>query len=416
MRIQAKTPANKTLLRIPAFLLSFLIIAFASCQYLASIFSERNDPTSLQRAVRLQPSNAEYRYHLGLYSALLQPDLAASSLRAAVSLNPYDSRYWLALASAYNSLGNTQAEDAALHKALQMGPTNPAIVWDAANVYFSAGETEQTLDLCHQLLADQGPTFGHALPFCWKVKPDVDLFVSKLMPARTDAYESFLDLLISSQQTAATGKAWVQLVSLGNPISRSRVYEYVNYLLVTKQPGLALQVWRQAGPLAGLSDYQPSPENLIVNGNFSLPILKAGFDWIYQKDRRISLALDPAQHHSGTRSLSISFDDAQIEDVGIRELVSVHPNRTYDFSANFKAQQIEGAGGIRFVMEDAYTHVPLFASDNLTDTSDWKQAKGTFTAGPETNLLVLRLQRLPAGDVIKGKLWIDGVRLTEQSQ
>jgi tetratricopeptide (TPR) repeat protein len=416
MRIQAKSPATKIFLLISAFLLSFLFIAFAGCQYLASIFAERNDAVSLQRAVRLQPFNAESRYRLGLYFSMLDPDVAAPSLRAAVSLNPYDARYWLALARDYNSLGNTQAQDSALRNALQMGLTDPAIVWDAANVYFSSGNTEETLNLCRRLLNDQGPAFGHALPFCWRVKPDVDLFISQLMPLQTGAYESFLNLLISNQETDAATKAWGQLISLGNPILRPRVFEYVNYLLLQKQPELAMQVWQQAGPLAGLSDYQPSRDNLIVNGNFSLPILKAGFDWAYQKDRSISLALDPTQHQSGTRSLSISFDDAQIEDAGIHQFVFVHPNRTYDFSANFKAQQIEGAGGIRFALEDAYTRAPLFATDNLTDTSDWKQVNGTFTVGPETNLLMLRLQRLPAGDVIKGKLWIDGVRLAEQPQ
>jgi len=56
------------------------------------------------------------------------------------------------------------------------------------------------------------------------------------------------------------------------------------------------------------------------------------------------------------------------------------------------------------------------ATGNLIDSNDWKQVNGTLTTGPETSLLMLRLQRLPAGDVIKGKLWIDGVRLTEQPQ
>lgn len=416
MRIQAKSPAIKTFLLIPAFFFSSLFIAFAGCQYLASIFSGRYDPVSLQRAVRLQPFNAEYRYRLGLYFSILDPDVAAPSLRAAVSLNPYDARYWLALARDYNSLGNTGALDSALRNALQMGPTDPAIVWDAANVYFSSGNTEETLHLCRQMLSDPGPAFGHTLPFCWRVNPDVDLFISQLMPPQTDAYESFLNLLISKQETDAATKAWGQLVGLGHPILRPRVFEYVNYLLIKKQPDIAMQVWQQAAPLAGLSDYQPSRDNLVVNGNFSLPILKAGFDWAYQKNRGISLALDPEQHYSGTRSLSISFDDAQIEDAGIRQFVSVRPNRTYDFSVNFKAQQIEGAGGIRFALEDAYTRAPLFATDNLTDSSEWKQLNGTFTVGPETNLLMLRLQRLPAGDVIKGKLWIDGVRLTKQPQ
>jgi len=416
MNIPAKSPASKTFLLISAFFFCFLCLGFACCQYVASILSGRNDPISLQRAVRLQPLNAEYRYRLGISDSLLNPEAAARSFRAAVSLNPYRADYWLALARDYDLLGNTEAQDSALRNALKAGPTDPAVAWNAANVYFSSGNIEATLALCRQMLTDTGPAFGHTLPFCWRVAPDVDLFISKLMPPQTDAYESFLNLLVSKQETDGAAKAWAQLVSLGNPIMRPRVFEYVNYLLTKKRPDSAMQVWQQAAPLTGLSGYRPSRDNLVVNGDFSLPVLKAGFDWVYQKNSRVVLALDPAQHYAGNRSLSLSFDDAQIEDAGIHQFVFVRPNHTYKFSANFKAQRIEGAGGIRFALEDAYTGTPLFATDNLADTANWKQTSGVFSIGPETNLLVLRLQRLPAGDVIKGKLWIDGVHLTEQPQ
>ena len=99
MRIQAKSPATKTFLLISAFLLCFLFIAFAGCRS-GFCFAERNDQVNLQRAVRLQPFNAEYRNRLGIYFSLLNPDAAAQSFRAAVSLNPYRADYWLALARA----------------------------------------------------------------------------------------------------------------------------------------------------------------------------------------------------------------------------------------------------------------------------------------------------------------------------
>jgi hypothetical protein len=46
----------------------------------------------------------------------------------------------------------------------------------------------------------------------------------------------------------------------------------------------------------------------------------------------------------------------------------------------------------------------------------WKQVSGTFTSGPDTKLLVIRLQRIPAGSPIRGNLWIDGVRLVAAGQ
>ena len=69
--------------------------------------------------------------------------------------------------------------------------------------------------------------------------------------------------------------------------------------------------------MAGLSAYQPSPENLLVNGDFGLEILDGGFDWMHQKTRGVTLALDPNETHSSARSLRIIFDGPGIEDAGI---------------------------------------------------------------------------------------------------
>jgi tetratricopeptide (TPR) repeat protein len=416
MKLELKNTALKLFLLLSVSFCIVLFLTASALQFFASVFSERSDLSSLERAVRLQPYNAESHYRLGVASSFSNPKAAAQALRAAVSLDPYDARYWLALARVESALGDLQSQDTSLQNALKMGPTDPSVLWEAANTYFSRGEMQETLDQCRRLLADDGDLFGSALPFCWRVKPDADLFVSRLLPHKVDGYISFLDLLISKQDTSATAKAWEQLVEIGQPVSRPRVFQYVRYLIEQKRPDLAAQVWRQAGPLADLSSYQPSHINLIVNGDFDLPVLNGGFDWSYEKSRNISLALDPMQHEVGKRSLSISFDGAQIEDAGICQLVPVRPNATYDFSANFRAQQMEGAGGIRFVLQDAYDGMIFFAGNNMTNTDEWQRVNGTFTVGPDTHLLIARLQRVPAGDVIKGKLWIDGVRMVEQSQ
>ncbi len=151
----------------------------------------------------------------------------------------------------------------------------------------------------------------------------------------------------------------------------------------------------------------------MVNGDFSQPVLNGGFDWRYEKLSDVSLALDSTESHSGHRSLSIIFDSRGIEDAGIRQLVPVEPNTRYEFSAYFKSEGLEGAGGPRFLLQDQFTAASYFASEELKDADFWKQVSGTFNTGPDTRLLVLRIQRIPAGNAIRGKLWIDGVRLAQ---
>ena len=65
------------------------------------------------------------------------------------------------------------------------------------------------------------------------------------------------------------------------------------------------------------------------------------------------------------------------------------------------------------MLEDRFAPANYFASEELKDAGSWRQLEGTFSTGPDTKLLVLRIQRVPAGNAIRGKLWIAGVRLRQ---
>ncbi len=143
-------------------------------------------------------------------------------------------------------------------------------------------------------------------------------------------------------------------------------------------------------------------------------MLNGGFDWLYEKSPDVSLALDPTEPHSGQSSLSIAFDSRGIEDAGIRQLIPVEPNARYEFSAYFKAENMQGAGGPRFTIQDQFTGTAYFASDELKNADFWKRVGGAFDTAPDAKLVVLRIQRVPAGNAIRGKLWIDGIRLVQE--
>jgi hypothetical protein len=251
------------------------------------------------------------------------------------------------------------------------------------------------------------------LQFCWRLKPDAEALLHDVIPPLPNVQAGFLQLLVSKKETSAAAKVWQRLVGLHQPFDRNYVYRYVAYLVAEKEVDQAELAWKQAAPLCGVTAYVPNSDNLLVNGDFSLDVLNGGFDWIYHKSRDVSMALDPSQHQSGKRSLRMIFDTRGIEDAGIREMVSVQPNTAYNFSAYFKADGLEGVGGPRFVLQDIYSQQMLFASDDLSNTDSWRQVNGKFTTGPDTRLLVVRVQRNPPGSSMRGKLWIDGLRLVK---
>jgi len=413
MRATLQNPARKISLLAVCSIGAVVYVGAAASEFLAAHFAGDPGLHSLQRAVWLQPRNAEYHYRLGRYFSLVQPspEEAAQSYRTAVALNPHQARYWFALAEAYQLLGDTTRQQNALENAIAAEPTTPDVAWEAANFFVVQGDTDKALHELRVVLANDPYLPSAALPLCWRIQPDVDVLLGDVVPPLTSVNSTFLEFLVSKGETAAAAKVWQRLARINQPVERRYVFGYLRYLFAHHEADQARLVWQQAASLADLSSYQPSTENLVVNGDFNLDMLNGGFDWLYRKSSDVSLMLDPTQFHTGHSSLYLAFDSRGIEDAGIRQIIAVQPNTSYQFSAYFKAEDIEGAGGPRFVVQDLYNAKTFFASEYLTDVDFWKQVTGTFTTDDETKLVVLRVQRDPPRSPIKGRLWIDTLSL-----
>jgi hypothetical protein len=405
----------------PAGLMAFagLYLFFAGVEFVAIRLAARADLAGLQRAARLSPGNADFRNRLGRYFtfAAPNPQAALDHYQSAVKLNPHQASYWLDLASAQQVSGNPAGQLEAIQAALRAEPTAPHVAWEAGNFFLVAGDEERALREFRVVIENEvqetdralAPT---ALQYCWRVRPDVDALLREVVPPRPDTLIAFLNLLTSKNETEGTIKTWNRLVQLHQKFGSRPLFEYVTYLIRAHRPDAAMAAWQQASGILDLSGYLPTPDNLVVNPDFSLDILNGGFDWTYVNRRGVRPLLDPTDFREGHRSLSITFEGPGINDAGIQQLIPVHGGTTYDFSAYYKSSEFEGAGGPQIVLRDAYSGVPLFASDPLTDADIWKEVHSEVTLPDSTTLLALNIERFPAGSPIRGKLWLDSFALS----
>src|SRR5258708_18368594 len=118
-----------------------------------------------------------------------------------------------------------------------------------------------------------------------------------------------------------------------------------------------------------------------------MEVLNGGFDWLHQTTPGVSVALDPNDAHSSHQLLRITFEGPGISDAGIRQLLPVAPNTSYEFSGFYKAEEMDGAGGPKFAIQDLYHETPFFMSDDLRDSDFWRKSDATFTTGPYTRLV-----------------------------
>jgi tetratricopeptide (TPR) repeat protein len=416
MKIALDTPARKRTVAAVVIALAAMYVGLAAREFVATWLGSRAQLTSLQRAVWLDPGNADYRDHLGRYYDLVarDPATALQHYRAAVALNPHSARFWFDLAGAYQVLGDAAGQTAALEHAIQADSMTPDVAWEAANLYLVQGEKDKALREFRVVMANDISLTSSAIQFCWRIQPDADALLRDAVPQNADAYIAFLALLQVKGETAGTFKVWDALIESRQPFELRRVYEYLRFLIQQKEVDQAVKVWQQAASRFGLSSYLPSPANLIVNGTFSLNVLNAGFDWQYQKQSGVTLTLDSSDFHAGPHSLLITFDGPGISDAGIYQLIAVQPRTTYQFSAFYKNGELEGAGGFHLTVQDMYSQAVYYDSDELKEAGFWKSVDGKFTTSPDAKLVVLHVRRLPAGSPIRGKLWIDDFHLVKK--
>jgi tetratricopeptide (TPR) repeat protein len=417
MRIELRSSLWKIVFALACCVFVTLYVALSLRTYVASRLAAVPNVANLQRAIRLEPSNAEYRELLGRNLALsvANVDEAIAHYRTAVDLNPYDARSWLDLAGAYQIAGRTSEQEQSVEHAVEADPNTPHVAWEAANFFLLQGEQGKALPYFKVVLANDPEVVDATLQMCWRVTGDANQMVSDVLPRRPDVYFSFLHLLIAKQQIDAAKSVWSSLIALHQEFPAKLAFPYFQFLIAKQEVAAAQTAWAQAATLdRSLQPYLPSRENLVVNGGFEENVLNGGFDWWYHLNPHAALAIDTTEFAAGTRSLSITFDGQNPEEAGIFQFIPVKPNTDYEFAAAYRAAELDTASGPRFSITDPYTNLSYVLSDDILGSNPWRPERAQFHTMPNTNLVLLKIVRQPAQPLIRGKLWIDDVKLIEK--
>ena len=199
-----------------------IYVFLAGRLFVASLFGERPELVSLQRAVRLDRGNADYRNHLGRYYALVarDPGAAIAPYRAAVQLESalcpllVRSRLGLPGAGRYleSNLGAGTSDRSRSHHARRgLG---------GRQFYLVQGDNEKALREFHVVLENDpvsgGP--GDSISAGASIRMWIEL-LRDVVPAKAAAYVAFLDS--AHEQTGDAGNRQ----SLGRADGDQRAFE-----------------------------------------------------------------------------------------------------------------------------------------------------------------------------------------------
>ena len=314
----------------------------------------------------------------------------------------------------YQVTGNVEKQNEAVQSALDAEPGNPEVSTEAAQFFLVAGDVRRALPLFRQALVQNPEAAKAILPVCWRETRDANLLLAEVIPDSPELQLTFLRMLTEQKETTAANQVWQQLVASHRSFQPELSFFYFDYLLKEHEVASFDRAWHElAGVTPNLQAYLPN-DNLIVNAGFEQPLLNSGFDWRHEPADHIAAGIDDSVAHSGTHSLSLSYDGNPAYDAGWKQFVPVQSNTDYEFSVWIKSENVTSSSGPRIAIVDAYSGANLLLTDDVLDTHPWREIKGTLRVPAQTELLAVKIVRAPANTRIRGRVWIDDLRLVKR--
>jgi hypothetical protein len=377
---------------------------------------------SLLKAIRLNPSNPDPFYRLGLFYQwdFQNIDLKESLkyVRKAIERNPLEQQYYLNLAKILYRMGEKNVSEQALEKAILVFPTAYQGRWVSGTLLLQQGGLEKALPHYTYILAHYPNRSSLVYDVLFKAINDTDFILEKLVPKDASSMNQYLAYLYEIGDKESAKKVWEKRASYGIKNDRKETLRHIEFLIVHSDLNEASRVWKTRLREEGLSI--PSDENLITNGGFETKeILGGGFDWKIINVPGVEVSFDHSMAFEGKRSLKVVFNGKENVDFRhVYQFVALRPNSEYVLKAHMKTKGVTTKSGIRIEMSGVG---PAFygASESLIGDNGWKELTIAFRTPPQSQGGVVRVRREKTDKFdrfISGTVWIDNISLTERKQ
>jgi tetratricopeptide (TPR) repeat protein len=409
-----------------SFLVGIILIAgtlafVAGKVWLAAHWSASLDPQRLLRAANLQPRDAAYWYRLGLYETwnVEQPDvhLAVIYYQRATAVNPRSDQYWMALADALEAIGQTARAREAFERAQAGHPISSDVAWRYGNFLLRQRSYSDAFTEMHRALVTDPDLTVQAVSECSKAVDDLPRILTEVLPNQTRYYLLALNYFVSQHQTDAALAVWDRLLGLKQIPEMAQVVPFINELIHAQRVGEAQRVWREALRATNWPQEGSGNRPLVFNGGFEHDLLNGAFDWREDPIPGAAFHSDADVVHAGKRALRVTFDgSANLDFHNLWQFCPVEPSHRYHFAAYLRLVGISTDSGLRFAIYDPFhSAAPQILTPNLVGSHAWSPVEEDFVTGPETQLIIVALRRVPSwkfDNKLSGTVWVDDVSLT----
>jgi tetratricopeptide (TPR) repeat protein len=401
--------------------LCLLFLAFFSIRpALADHFLGQDTQSGYERAVRLEPGNAQNWYTLGRYWQynLENPDSAAAlaAYRASLAIDPIAWEVWLDNGTLLESEGKLAEARSAFAEAKRAYPISAEVAWRYGNFLLRQGEIDSAFAEFRHAVDVDPLRAAEAFSRCSRVEPNVQTVLDRAIPPSRRVYLDIIRSLVLQNQLDDALAVWRRLPASDKPIVMRDVRYLVDGLLDQKRLADASAVWSRASDLAGLAALQPSG-SVLWDGGFESDVVNFGFAWHYPAFAGgVQITRDSTEKHSGHFSLRLSFDgQSNLYFHNVCQVVPVDPRNRYTLTAWTHTRGLTTDEGVRIEL-----HAVSKVSPGVEVTSaplgdqPWSQTEFVWSLPPDAREASVCLVRNPSAapdNRIRGEFWIDDVAL-----
>lgn len=382
----------------------------------AEAWATSADAAGLQRSLALEPGNAAVLHRLARLDLFAEQDVdkATRTLKHALEVNPHSPWIWLDLATARRIAGDSAGERAAMERATAADPRTPLIAWETASVLLLDGKTEAALGRLRVVVENDPQRAREALRLAWRASGSVPAVLKQATPETPSAHLAFIDVLLAERRTPEALGVWRAMIAKGIRPESIHTGRLLEYLVMEREVEGALGVWRDLSGDANSLSADERGQVSLVDPGFEDEPLTGGFRWRLQAAGGVTIGHDDAVMKSGNRSLRMDFSGNAVQLPGVEQWIPVAPGASYEISSMIRTESLETARPPRWFIQDAYTHQVLAKSEEWGTAAGWRQVAVNFTVPQATRMVALRVARDDASKLIRGRVWIDDVRMVKR--
>jgi hypothetical protein len=340
---------------------------------------------------------------------------AAREYQLAVTLSPYDYRYWMELGRALEATGDVTSGEKALKRAVDLAPAYSHPRWHYGNLLLRAGKQDEAFAQLALAAKSDDQMRPPVFVLAWQVYDgDVDKIAAAACPF-IPVRMQFATYLVGLSKVEEAMRVWRTVSPADRKTESVLGEEFKMALMYYKHFRPLLEVTQATDPAAD----GPVPEQ-IWNGDFERdlqPTSEKDVYWIINSRPAARIGGDSTAH-SGKGSLRILFkSDDKLDTVGVAQTIAVTPGTQYHFEGYIRTEDLTSGGMPSISILDATNEGVLVSSPPApSGTNDWQKVTLDFKTGATSDGIIVKVTRAPCAEQeqvcpIFGTIWYDDFSL-----